>query len=309
MTSTMTRGLLAGAAGTTLLTAATYADMALTGRPPSAVPEQVVTELLRRAGVKTPSDNQLSALAALSGIGTGVALGVVASALRSAGVRLPAVVGAPAIGALAMAATDLSIATLGVSDPRGWTPTDWVRDVVPHLAYGIGVRATLDATERRAGNPAEKDDVGRGRRGRAGLLGRSVLMGIAAGGRSSFGYLAAARLSHRRPVTIAAAAGVATEVVVDKLPSTPSRLEPGPLAGRVAAGAVGGVALARRAGQPLLAPAVVGGVSAVLGSVLGVAWRDLAARRGWTVPGAVVEDVASLALAWAAMRQPSVVAA
>ncbi len=305
----MTRGLLAGAAGTTLLTAATYADMAMTGRPPSAVPEQVVAELLKRAGVKVPGGNQLSALAALSGIGTGVAVGVVASALRSAGVRLPAVVGAPAIGALAMAATDLSIARLGVSDPRGWTPTDWVRDVVPHLAYGIGVRATLDATERHTTGPGERDDVGRGRRGRRGLLARSALIGVAAGGRSSLGYLAAARLSHRRPVTIAAAAGVATEIVVDKLPSTPSRLEPGPLAGRVAAGAVGGVALARRAGHPLVAPAIVGGVSAVVGSVVGAAWRDVAARRGWTLPGAVAEDVVSLALAWAAMRQPSTVAA
>jgi uncharacterized membrane protein len=207
-----------------------------------------------------------------------------------------------------MAATDLSIARLGVSDPRGWTPTDWVRDVVPHLAYGIGVRATLDATERHTTGPGKSDDGGRGHRGRRGLLARSALIGVAAGGRSSLGYLAAARLSHRRPVTIAAVAGVATEIVVDKLPSTPSRLEPGPLAGRVAAGAVGGVALARRAGHPLIAPAIVGGVSAVVGSVVGAAWRDVAARRGWTLPGAVTEDVVSLALAWAAMRQPSTVA-
>src|SRR3954447_2871640 len=135
MTTTLRRGLLAGAAGSTLLTAAAYADMALTGRPASDVPERAVAELLRRAGVSVPKGPALQALGALSGIGTGLAVGVVVSALRSAGVRLPARAGAPAIGALAMAATDVSIARLGVSDPRSWTGADWVRDVVPHLAY------------------------------------------------------------------------------------------------------------------------------------------------------------------------------
>ncbi len=303
MTSTMTRGLLAGAAGTALLTGAAYADMALTGRPASTVPEQAVAELLRRAGVSVPDQSRLQALGALSGIGTGLAVGVVVSALRSTGVRLPARAGAPAIGALAMAATDVSIARLGVSDPRAWTTADWVRDVVPHLAYGIGVHATLDAADRRRRRHGE-DAEGR-KPGRRGVLGRSLVLGVAAGGRSSLGFLAAARLAHRKPVSVGAAAAVAAEIVGDKLPATPSRLQPGPLAGRAVAGAVGGVALARQNRSNVVAPAVVGLVGAVLGSILGAAWRDVAGQRGWVVQGAVAEDVVALTLAWAALRQPA----
>jgi len=46
MTGSFARGLLAGAAGTTALTAVTYLDLALRGRPASTLPE----ETSRRAG-------------------------------------------------------------------------------------------------------------------------------------------------------------------------------------------------------------------------------------------------------------------
>jgi uncharacterized membrane protein len=317
MTSTFTRGLLAGAAGSALLTAAGYADMALTGRPASTVPGRAVAELLRRTGRPVPDDSRLRALGELSGIGTGLTIAVVVSALRGAGVRLPARVGAPAIGALAMAATDVSYARLGVSDPRAWTRAEWVRDVVPHLAYGIGVHATLAAPERRRPHLSTGTGTGVGTEGvdsleedgrhpgGRGLLGRSLVLGLAAGGRSSLGYLAAARLAHRKAVTVGATAAMAAEFVADKLPATPNRLLPGPLAGRAAAGAVGGLALARHAGRPVLAPAAVGLVGAVLGSILGAAWRDVAQARGWVIQGAVAEDLVALAMAWAALRQPA----
>jgi hypothetical protein len=37
---------------------------------------------------------------------------------------------------------------LGVTDPRAWSLVDWISDVVPHLAYGAVVKATLDAFDR-----------------------------------------------------------------------------------------------------------------------------------------------------------------
>jgi hypothetical protein len=68
-------GLLAGAAGTTALNAATYADMALRGRPPSQVPEQVVDRLGLPLGEGAAASNRRQAVAALLGIGVGVGVG------------------------------------------------------------------------------------------------------------------------------------------------------------------------------------------------------------------------------------------
>jgi hypothetical protein len=98
MTSVLVRGALAGATGTALLTATTYLDMALTGRPASRAPERTVAELLRRANLPVPDDHRLTALGALSGIATGIGVGAAVAVVRAAGVRVPAVIGAPAIG-------------------------------------------------------------------------------------------------------------------------------------------------------------------------------------------------------------------
>lgn len=304
MTSALGRGVLAGAVGTAALTATTYLDMALTGRPASTADRETVAALLRRAGRPVPDGNRLTALAALSGIGTGVTLGVAASLVRAAGLRLPAPLGAVAVGGAAMASTDLTMARLGVSDPRTWTAADWTRDVLPHLAYGIGVRTTMDALDRPRrpevvpADPVEDEPPVR----RRGLLGRSLLLGLAAGGRSSVAYLAAARLAGSPRLTAAAALGFVGEAVVDKLPIVPSRLDPAPLLGRLAAGGVGGAALARHEHAGVVAPVLLGAVGALAGSVLGAAGRDIAANAGWAVPGAVAEDALSLGLAWVAIR-------
>ena len=305
MTSIIAKGVLAGASGTALLTATTYLDMALTGRPASSAPDRTVAALLRRADLPVPGDDRLAALGALSGIATGLGVGVIAALVRARGVRLPAAVGAPAVGALAMVATDASMAVLGVSDPRSWSAADWTRDVVPHLAYGVGVRATLDTLDKRVQpTTAERKAPGRPAAGRprGRLLGRSLLLGLAAGGRSSLGYLAVARNSPWPAATAVAAVSVVGEVVADKLPVTPSRLDPLPLLGRVTAGAVGGLALARGRHANVILPALVGAGGAVAGSVLGAAWREIAASNGWTWQAALAEDAASLALAWTAFR-------
>jgi uncharacterized membrane protein len=303
MTSPISRGLISGAVGTTALLAVTYADMALTGRAASRAPEESVATLLRRSARPVPSDNALTGLGALAGIATGVGIGVVASLLRSAGVRLPAAVGAPAIGALAMAATDVSIARLGVSGPRTWTAADWTRDVVPHLAYGIGVRATMDRLDRVNPGPMEGEESLEPSSLRTrNVLGRSLLIGLASGGRSSLGLFAAARLTEKPKVTAGAAAAVAAEMVADKLPTTPERLEPAPLLGRAAGGGIGGWAVARQQGANPVLPTAVGVLGAVAGSVLGAAGRELASNRGWAWPGAVAEDAISVGLAWAALR-------
>ena len=150
MTSTIGRGVVAGAFGTMLLNAATYLDMALTGRPASSTPGESVRRSAARLGVRPPDDeHRLQAYGALGGIAVGVGLGIVASVARSSGVRLPGPLGATAIAGFAMTATNAPMAAMGVSDPRDWSIADWTRDVAPHLAYGAGVRWAMDRMDRQ----------------------------------------------------------------------------------------------------------------------------------------------------------------
>ncbi|MFJ3659607.1 hypothetical protein ACWEIK_13375 [Streptomyces sp. NPDC004673] len=141
MIRSILRGAAAGAAGTTALDAATYADMALRGRGASDVPAQAADKLaedvgLHVGGTGDTRENRLSGLGALSGIGVGVATGVVVSLAHRVGVRLPWWAGSLVTGVLAMAATDASMTRLGVTDPRTWSAKDWVSDLVPHLVFG-----------------------------------------------------------------------------------------------------------------------------------------------------------------------------
>lgn len=140
------KGAMAGAAGTTALNAVTYADMVVRGRGASSTPEQVVEELARRIGLTIPGSdevrqNRVEGLSALAGIATGVMVGAVAGPLRVR--RLGPLAGPVAIGGAAMLGTDLSMARLGVSDPRTWDATSWLSDIVPHLAFGAVVYAAL----------------------------------------------------------------------------------------------------------------------------------------------------------------------
>lgn len=126
------KGLVAGAAGTEALNVTTYLDMLVRGRGPSSVPEAMVDKVV------SLDENRKSALATLLGYATGLGIGAVHGLL---GGRLPG----PVVGLAAMAATDSAIAQSGVSDPREWSTTDWLSDLVPHLVYGWVVARTYDA--------------------------------------------------------------------------------------------------------------------------------------------------------------------
>lgn len=147
------RGAAAGAAGTTTLNAVTYLDMAWRGRPSSSAPQQAVESLARRAGQDIPGDgdtrdNRLEGLGALAGTTTGIAVGVLAGLLRPVVLRLGPVAGPALLGAAAMAATDASLAWLGLTDPRKWDASAWLSDAAPHLAFGTVTYATLRAMSR-----------------------------------------------------------------------------------------------------------------------------------------------------------------
>lgn len=140
---------------------------------------------------------------------------------------------------------------------------------------------------------------------RQGAVLGSVLLGSASGLRSQLGLAAIAARADpslpsifRRPWTrrilMAAAAG---ELVVDKLPTTPSRLEPAGIAGRLALGGVAAGLLARTRRAPWLPAAAIGSASAIVAAKLG---HDVRARLAEHAPDpavAVVEDALAFGLA------------
>ncbi len=147
------RGAAAGAAGTTALNAVTYLDMTVRGRGTSTTPEQTVEALAQKAHVPIPGDEEhrqhrVQGLGPLTGLVAGVGVGVVVGLLRASGFRSQPLVGTLLTTVGVLVASNGPMTALGVTDPRTWSATDWVSDVVPHLAYGAVVKATMDTFDR-----------------------------------------------------------------------------------------------------------------------------------------------------------------
>jgi hypothetical protein len=154
MIRSILRGCAAGAMGTTVLNAVTYADMALRERPSSSAPEEMVDRIAARAGHPVPDspgrDARLTGLGALSGIAVGTGAGALVAVLHRAGLRPPLWLGGPLTGALATAAGALPLERLGVSDPATWSSKDWASDAVPHFLYGLATYGAVAAPGHRA---------------------------------------------------------------------------------------------------------------------------------------------------------------
>ena len=147
------RGAAAGAAGTTALNAVTYLDMVGRGRGASSTPERTVEALAEKAHVQIPGDeetrsNRVQGLGPLTGLVAGIGVGVLAGLARAAGFRTPPLVGTALTTLGVLVAANGPMTVLGITDPRTWSTTDWVSDVVPHLAYAAVVRTTMDAFDR-----------------------------------------------------------------------------------------------------------------------------------------------------------------
>lgn len=142
-------GIVAGAAGTVALDTATYADMAIRGRPSSGVPAQLAGLLAEKAGIPLGDDatakNRKSGVGALFGYATGLGVGVAYSLLQPSLAALPAPLAGLGVGLAAMAASDVPIAVSGVSDPTTWGVSGWAADLGPHLGYGLVTASVYDA--------------------------------------------------------------------------------------------------------------------------------------------------------------------
>ncbi|MEH1057981.1 hypothetical protein V6U89_22590 [Micromonospora sp. CPCC 206171] len=140
-------GAIAGAVGSAALNVVGYLDIAVRARPVSSTPEESIGRLAGLAHVDLgPEDraaNRRTGLGAILGYAVGIGAGAAFGALVS-GRRLPPAVATALLGGGVMATSIGSLATLGISDARTWSRSDWLADIVPHLAYGMAAAATFN---------------------------------------------------------------------------------------------------------------------------------------------------------------------
>ena len=113
-----------------------------------------------------------------------------------------------------------------------------------------------------------------------------------------------ARFLARREVRSFLQVAYIGEMIADKLPSIPDRIEPGPLLGRAVLGSMAGGVFAQLQGESGVLGAALGGAAALAGSYAGYhARRALVRESGLPdLPVALCEDVISLLLARTALR-------
>lgn len=146
-------GAASGAIGTTVLNTVTYGDMLLRGRPSSGVPAKAAGILaddigigpLRTDNEEPKAEHRRQAAGALLGYATGVGVGMIGAVAlnRSHGEHL--VRNGVLLGLAAMAMGGGPIVLTGASDPRTWSPADWLSDLVPHIAYGLATATALES--------------------------------------------------------------------------------------------------------------------------------------------------------------------
>jgi uncharacterized membrane protein len=141
-------------------------------------------------------------------------------------------------------------------------------------------------------------------------LERAALAGIATGMRSTSAVAALIlteapglpTLVNGPVATALAELGVTSELILDKLPSTPSRLEPPGLAGRAAFASIAGVVIAHGARHAAFPAMFVASVAALLSARVFHDIRQAAATRLPPSQVAMVEDALALSLAAASAR-------
>ena len=152
-------GAVAGAVGTVALDVTTYVDMAIRGRSSSGAPSQMVSILAKAVGLPLSSQgvgsedqtaqNRESGLGALLGYMNGLGVGVAYGLLRSRQDDIPIPVAGIGVGLAAMAASDIPLIALRVSNPKTWGFSGWAADAIPHLVYGLVTAIVYEALTNR----------------------------------------------------------------------------------------------------------------------------------------------------------------
>ena len=145
----LTRGMVAGAAGTIAMTVSERLEMAVTGRSGSTVPGQVAAHLV--PGTDPDRDADVERLNAPMHWAHGIGMGAVRGALDLAGVRGPAA--SAAHFALLWAGDAALYRALGVADvPWRWSADELASDVLHKGVYAAVTGAVYDATAGSRGS-------------------------------------------------------------------------------------------------------------------------------------------------------------
>lgn len=122
-------------------------------------------------------------------------------------------------------------------------------------------------------------------------------LGVVAGLRSMMAPAAVLLSRHVRVAGIVVAILAVGELIVDLLPTTPSRTAPVPLAARILSGAFCGWFVVTGPPALRLAGVLAGVAGALVGTFGGHAVRGRAIKRLGAIPAALAEDVFAIALA------------
>ncbi len=141
----LARGLLAGAAGTAVMTGAQLAYYRATGASPSTTPAQVarrlIEGLLQREVPEERTELLNNAMHALYGTSWGTAYGLVAGTVRPRALR-----GGLLFGLGVWGASLVELPALGLAPPVwDYSPSALAADVGFHLVYGAAVGAAYAA--------------------------------------------------------------------------------------------------------------------------------------------------------------------
>lgn len=138
-------GLAAGAAGSAVLNATTYADMAIRARPESKVPKRVVKEFARWAGVRRLQRPRVQGLSMLLGYADGFGTGVLFGVLRPRMRGVPWYLAGLGLAAFTLVLSEGTATAMGKTDPRRWGASGWLMDLAPRALYGCVTCLVYDA--------------------------------------------------------------------------------------------------------------------------------------------------------------------
>lgn len=143
----LTSGAIAGAAGTAVLNAGTYIDMAVRGRPPSELPEKMVSRIASTAGIAVEPNRRI-ALGALLGYADGFGIGALFGIIRPQTQHFTWFWAGIALAAATMLVSEGSATALGETNPARWPVSQWISDLLPRCFYGWITCITYDHLER-----------------------------------------------------------------------------------------------------------------------------------------------------------------
>jgi hypothetical protein len=126
--------------------------MVVRARPASPTPEKTVKRaeeltsltLSPEGSDSEPAQNRRSGLGALPGIAAGLGTRAVYGLVRPRLGRVPFPMLASLAGLGANVGSVAPMTALGVDDPRSWSASSWLSDLVPRLAYGAVTAAVFE---------------------------------------------------------------------------------------------------------------------------------------------------------------------